>query len=204
MFCNMVSTIDGKILSGERHEGVMDLGSDVDHQAMRDLESHADAVLIGASTLRATKGIWYPNRLLKIVITNSGNLPWTSRFFTDDPSRVIVVAPKVSETELPSGTHRINQTDTNPIQHLLTELRNTFGIERLILEGGSETNAAFFKEDLIDELFLTFAPLIKLGRETPTIAGGDPLTREALLKFKLIQNQTVGDEIFLRYQRNRN
>ncbi len=199
----MVSTIDGKILSGERNEGVMDLGSSTDHQAMRDLESHADAVLIGGATLRATKGIWYPNRLLKIVMTNSGNLPLNSRFFTDDPSRAVVIAPLESTFELPSGIHRINLVQENPLQRMLADLRRDFGVERLLIEGGSETNASFFHEDLIDEIFLTVAASIKLGREVPTIAGGRPLPRGALLKFKLIQNQAVGDEVFLRYQRNR-
>ena len=38
----MVCTIDGKIISGDLNEGVMDLGSESDHQAMRDLEESWD------------------------------------------------------------------------------------------------------------------------------------------------------------------
>jgi riboflavin biosynthesis pyrimidine reductase len=199
----MVCTIDGKILSGERNEGVMDLGSDVDHQALRDLESQSDAVLIGGETLRSTEGIWYPDRLWKIVLTQTGNLPWTSRFFSDDPSRAIVASPAKTRLSLPDGVRRIDLAPNFTFRELLNNLHEQFGIMKLVVEGGSETNASFLKEDLIDELFLTISPSIKLGRETPTIAGGEPLPREALLKFKLIQNQTVGDEVFLRYRRNR-
>ena len=44
VFCNMVATIDGKTISGERNEPVQELGSAVDHAALRDLEAAADAV----------------------------------------------------------------------------------------------------------------------------------------------------------------
>ncbi|MCH7944679.1 MAG: hypothetical protein IIC73_01500 [Armatimonadetes bacterium] len=55
----------------------------------------------------------------------------------------------------------------------------------------------------MDELFLTVTPKVKLGRDVPTYAGGDPLHRDALLKFRLLSNKTAGNEIFLRYVRDR-
>jgi riboflavin biosynthesis pyrimidine reductase len=53
--------------------------------------------------------------------------------------------------------------------------------------------------DLIDELFLTLAPKIKLGDEIPTFAGGTPLPREKVQSYKLEEVHQIGDEIFLRY-----
>jgi riboflavin biosynthesis pyrimidine reductase len=76
-------------------------------------------------------------------------------------------------------------------------------VEKLYVLGGSEINAELLSRDLVDELFLTVAPKIKLGADTPTFAGGTALPREALLQFELIESQIIGDEVFLRYRRGR-
>lgn len=185
---NMAATIDGKIVTGERDEAVMDLGSKVDHEAMRRIEAAADAVMIGAGTLRATKGLWYPTRLRRYVVTASGDLPRDGRFFSDAPDRAHVLASGGNDLDWPA---------------VLASMRKDHGVERLLVEGGSEVNASLLAADLVDELFLTIAPKVKLGRGVPTYAGGDPLPRESLLRFALVSERRIGDEVFLRYRRVR-
>ena len=73
----------------------------------------------------------------------------------------------------------------------------------LLVEGGSELNASLLSQDLVDELFWTVSPKVKLGRDVPTYADGESLPREALLNFRLLGNETVGDEVYLRYHRRR-
>lgn len=196
VFMNMVSTIDGKILTGERDEPVMDLGSATDHATMRWLESQADCVLIGAGSLRATPGIWYAAGLKRVVLTRRGELPFHSRFFTDDPSLAFVSG---GDDDLPAGVRRLPAD----LPTLLKSLRHDHGVERLLIEGGSEINAVCLRADVVDELFLTLAPKIKLGRDVPTIAGGEPLQREAVQRWELVSLKTVESEIFLRYRRQR-
>lgn len=198
VFINMVATIDGKTISGERDEAVMDLGSEVDHQVMRRLESAADAVLIGAGSLRATKGLWYPQELYRFVATRSGDLP-IGRFFTDAPDKAGVFYSGAVPSGLPEGVHLLELV--NGWAPSLKRLRNEFGIQRLLVEGGSELNAQLLKENLVDELFLTLSPKVKLGRETPTYAGGEPLPRHSLQNYALIEEHRVQDELFLRYRR---
>lgn len=185
---NMAATIDGKIITGERDEAVMDLGSDADHEVMRRIEAVADGVMIGAGTLRATKGLWYPARLRRFVVTASGDLPRQGRFFTDAPDRAHVVSPVAGRVDWPA---------------VLAAMRTEHGVERLLVEGGSELNAALLAADLVDELFLTVAPKVKLGRDVPTYAGGVPLPREAVMRFQLVSERRIGDEVFLRYRRAR-
>ena len=81
--------------------------------------------------------------------------------------------------------------------------RQDMGIERLLVEGGSELNAALMKLDLVDELFLTLAPKIKLGRDVPTYADGEPLDRTEIQKYDLVSCLPVEGEVFLRYRRRR-
>lgn len=212
VFINMVSTIDGKILTGERDEPVMDLGSKNDHAVMRRIESAADAVIIGAGSLRATKGLWYPQELIRVVVTASGDVPWESRFFTDAPEKAFVatLAPAHTASTPLKDRKRGGAGDAMgpgvrslplALPLALRILRQDHGVRYLLCEGGSELNASLLRLDLVDELFLTLAPKVKLGRDVPTYAGGEPLKREEVQQFVLIEVHRVEDELFLRYRK---
>ena len=194
-FINMVSTIDGKTVTGTRRESVPDLGSDHDHEVMRQLELAADGVLIGAGNLRATKGLWYPAELFRIVATRSGDLDYGSRFFVDAMDKAMVIAP--DNVHVPQEIMRL----PNDFPSALKRLKSDFGIERLLIEGGSDLNADLLRLDLVDELFLTLAPKVKLGRDLPTYAGGEPLPGRDVQHYGLVEHHVVGDEVFLRYRR---
>lgn len=198
---NMVTTIDGKILSGGRDENVMDLGSSTDHATMRAIESAHDAVMIGAGSLRATVGLWYPKSLMRFVVSGSAELDYSSRFFTDAPDQAWVVTSHASH--VPEGVQAIRNGPPIEWSDVLRTLKLQHHIDRLLVEGGSELNASLFQSDVIDEVFWTIAPKIKLGRDVPTFADGEPLARENLLQFELVSHIPVGDELFLRYLRRR-
>jgi len=199
IFINMVTTIDGKILTGERDEPVMDLGSKVDHATMRLIESKADALVIGAGSLRATPGLYYDCRLLRVVVTSDAGIFYRKdgtyrRFFADCPDRAFVATDEAFS--LPAGVRKL----PGDLGAMVRELRQ-MGVRHLLCEGGSELNASLLRENLVDELFLTLAPKIKLGRAVPTYAGGEPLKREMVQKYDLVESRTVGSEIFVRYRR---
>lgn len=202
-FMNMVSTIDGKVLSGERGEPVGDLGSQVDHTLMRRIESAADAVLIGAESQRSSSGIWYPKGVKRMVATRSGRLLTDSRFFADEPeSAWVLCTVESSLPELPLGVNVVRFPGREiPWRDAVQFLRKELGVGRLLVEGGSHLNGQLLGADLVDELFLTVAPKVKLGEGVPTYAGGGPLPREKLQRYSLVEIHRVGDEVFLRYRR---
>lgn len=202
VFTNMVVTLDGKTVSGSRHEAVIDLGSKTDHATMRHIQASADAVTVGAGTVRATKGIWFPEHLVRIVVSRTGDLPAESRFFADAPEKAVVAVPEAASAPNIPGVEiwRGGGVDVDLVG-LLAWLREHRGVERLLAEGGSELNGALFGLGLVDEMFITLAPKVKLGRETPTYAGGEPLPRGSLLEFALIEGHQVGSEMYLRYRR---
>lgn len=199
IYINMVTTIDGKILTGDRDEKVMDLGSAVDHATMRVLERASDAVLIGAGTLRATPGLWYPAPLKKLVLTSGRGVDFGARFFTDDPDLAYVV----TTAEGVAWPHQYRYQGAVDWADLFRRLRTELGVERLLIEGGSELNGAVLATGLVDELFMTLAPKVKLGRDVPTYAGGEALPREEVQKYQLLTSIQVEDELFLRYRRVR-
>jgi riboflavin biosynthesis pyrimidine reductase/predicted DsbA family dithiol-disulfide isomerase len=199
-YINMVATIDGKIITGERDETVVDLGSKVDHQLMRRLEATADAVMIGAETLRSTAKSWSPRTRKRIVVTRSGNLPEDHSFFSEE---AYVAAPESSNFPLPKGATILHSGNgTVDFGLLLTQLKG-MGVNRLLVLGGSILNAELIRQELADELFLTIAPKVKLGRDVPTYAGGNPLSRDQVQTYKLVENHAFENEVFLRYRRER-
>jgi len=198
---NMVSTIDGKILTGERDEPVMDLGGANDHATMRFIESHVDGVMIGAGSLRATPKIWYPAGLKRFVVSNSGKVPTDNRFFSDDPATAWIVTPENSNHSQ-SGTQVLTSPGNSLDWKLILEtIRNVHGVKTLLVEGGSILNSSLFQLGVIDEIFLTISPKIRLGEHVPTIADGDSLTRENIQNFTLLSHIAIENELFLRYRK---
>lgn len=200
VYINMVATIDGKTVSGDRDEPVQDLGSHLDHATMRQIENQSDAVLVGAGSLRATRKMNYPEGLVRIVATASGNVPEDHPFFTE---RALVATTEEGAKRLAHRTAIVCGQETVAWRPLLKQLREAHGVRKLLVEGGSEVNGSLLSEDLVDELFLTICPKVKLGRETPTYAGGEPLERECMLQFHLVSSITIGNEVFVRYRRDR-
>lgn len=199
---NMVTTIDGKIITGERGEPVHDLGSATDHLMMRRIQDSVDAVLIGATNQRTTPKLWYPSDKIRIVVTRSGNVLYPSRFFDDAPDKAVVFCTDSSELPaLPEGTRvfRLGKEEIDWAQ-ALTLLRE-LGVTNLLVEGGSEVNAQILGLQLVDELFLTLAPKIKLGADTPTYADGKALSRDQVQNYELIEHHVHDDEVFLRFRR---
>jgi len=197
----MISTIDGKTVSGNRDESVVDLGSATDHEAMRRLETLADAVMIGAGTLRSSGPVWNPRSKIRVVVTAHGNVPFDSAFLTN--GRPYLAVPKDNATEIPPNVGKLKAGQgTVDFVSLFQQLRS-LGVRTLLVLGGSELNGQLLHLDLVDELFLTMAPKIKLGRDLPTYAGGEPLDRKNLLSFELVEHHVAGGEVFLRYRRER-
>ncbi len=93
------------------------------------------------------------------------------------------------------GKSRLNFTKA------LQWLREKWNVQRLLCEGGGELNDALFREDLVDEVWLTLCPRILGGRNAPTMAdgaGADSLLHATRLE--LTSMKRAGDELFLVYR----
>jgi len=202
IYINMVSTIDGKTILGERNESVVGLGSKEDQATMDKLERAADAVLLGAGSIRANPLSWNPHTKIRIGVTGSGNVPWDCAFFAG--GEAYVLRPRSASYEVPSHVQTLEfGEDQIDWAQFLIHLHREMGLQKLHVLGGSELNAQLLAQDLADELFLTLAPKIKLGRDLPTYAGGDPLPREHVREFELLECHPLQNEVFLRYRRRR-
>lgn len=193
---DMVTTVDGRIVSGDRGEDVSDLGSKVDHAVMRALQDQVDGVLIGAGTLRATPTGWNPKTNFRVVVSKSGDVDTSHSFFSDGRA-FVGLSDRVGTSR--EGVEFLS--DSGPAG--LLERLAAMGCRSLLILGGSVVNGLFLEADLVDEIFVTVAPKIKLGHGLPTIAEGRAFPRHQLPAFNIVEHHRVADELFIRYRRAR-
>jgi 2,5-diamino-6-(ribosylamino)-4(3H)-pyrimidinone 5'-phosphate reductase len=219
---NMVSSLDGRTTVEGK---ALSIGSETDRQVMRTLRSKADAVMIGANTLRAERlslGLDEPARSqpIAVILTNTGNLPLERHLIRHELQKVLVLVPESGPAEeairelgrcgdvlvLGAPTAQGGAIDLGAA---LEVLKDEHGVGLLLVEGGPTLNHALISGGLADELFLTLAPKLLAGssREELTILEGQPLPQalqeeeeQKAPPAKLLSVHLAVDELFLRYK----
>ena len=209
LIINMVSSIDGKSTIWGRTAG---LGDEADRQTMRNLRSKADAVMVGAGTLRSERislGLDEPAdgpQPLAVVATGTGNVPLESNLILHESQEVLLLLPEnLHVPRYGYESARSLRVPRDPsgnmdLREALKRLKNEHAVDLLLVEGGPTLNHALASRGLADELFLTLAPKLLGGEgsDSATVLGGAPLPPEASSP-KLLSGHLAGDELFLRY-----
>jgi len=189
VFANFVSTIDGIVsfnVPGQDQAKQVSRGYAGDRFMLALLRGVADAVIVGAGTLRKERGsIWTagavypqnavdfasvraalgrPSRPLTIIVTASGDLDLAAPVFTDGGPVIIATTS--------AGAARLGKRPPHVQIRVLAEaapLRSAdlvrlavgeSGGARILTEGGPSLFGAFLADHTVDELFLTIAPQI--------------------------------------------
>jgi 2,5-diamino-6-(ribosylamino)-4(3H)-pyrimidinone 5'-phosphate reductase len=209
---NTVSSVDGRTaVEGKASK----IGSTTDRRTMRILRSKADAVMVGAGTLRAEKlslgldptdGVSQPHA---IIVTDTGDVPLEEHLIVESGQEVLILlsdaAPeKVVErmrTLAPVMRVPADSTGGVDLQKALLALVAEKGVESLVVEGGPGLNHALISRQLVDELFLTVAPELLGGTsdQTLTLLRGPTLPTRDRPTLALVSIHLSGSELFLRY-----
>lgn len=83
------------------------------------------------------------------------------------------------------------------VELALFKLKNMFGCETLLLEGGSIINGFFQRADVIDELSLVIAPIIAEKNDKPLF------TDSTVSDYELIKSEIVNGNVILNYKKKR-
>ncbi len=214
---NYALSLDGK-LSTEQRDPVR-FTSRIDRGLMDEIRADADAVLIGAGTLRAEdppvrikaarrrderrrKG--KPPHPVSVILSRSMQLPRTGRYWEDDQvERIIATTEQAKDEQVLAFKDlaeviRVGRTAVD--LHEFCRMLAGRGIGRLLVEGGGEVNMAFWEAGLVDEVYLTLCPVVIGGSTAPTAADGRGFASDGLRKLRLVETRRVGQELFLRYR----
>jgi riboflavin-specific deaminase-like protein len=206
VLCNMAPSIDGKIAPARKHAPFVMSRHPEDHRRMLALRARADAVMIGASNLRADDPDLMPSKL-RVVVTRAGErIQPTARMFDAVLGGEAVVAHAATMTEATRAALRGRATLVElgdrevDVLRLLEWLARERGCNIVLCEGGGILNARLLAVRAIDELYVTIVPRILGGETAPTIVEGEGFEPDAIPDARLSSVERVGDELFLVYE----
>jgi len=193
---NFVSTLDGVVALGEAGKsggGEISGFNKHDRAVMGLLRASADAVVVGAGTLRSVPGhLWtsdyiYPPLAgsyqalraalgksgppLNVIVTERGEVHPDQRVFKGEVPALVVTTPEGGHAARErgiSGAVQVAEVDTAgsvSARSVLEAVSRVRPVEVVLVEGGPHWMCDFFAERLLDELFLTLAPQVA-GRDS--------------------------------------
>ncbi|HKJ36259.1 MAG TPA: dihydrofolate reductase family protein [Solirubrobacterales bacterium] len=207
VYTNFASTIDGHATIG----GVSGkIGSATDTAMLMALRESADAVLIGAGTMRVERyGRLLPQEEARerraaaglepdpvtAIVTAGLDLPWDAGLFTSGAGEVVIFTSSGGRPpEVATPVEVIRSERSVELGTALATLRGR-GARAVLSEGGPTLHGRLLAEGLVDELFLTFSPRLGSGGGPRIVEGlaGGPIDLE--LRWLLAE----GSELFARY-----
>jgi 5-amino-6-(5-phosphoribosylamino)uracil reductase len=217
IFSNLATSIDGKIATAKRSH--FSLGTAADQAQMQVLRGQCDAILMGASSLRAFK------RPCLYRKAKPGKQPFNVVVSRDlrglDPKWPFFTSPELRGKRLLVATGRVPAARKRALQShakiielgaasredrsasAIVRALSKEGIQRLLVEGGGEMMWLFVREDLLDEIHVTLVPKIVGGADAPTLVEGAGFEVSGIRSFKLKSLRRVGDELFLVFSARR-
>jgi len=187
---NAAMTADGKIDTITRRGAK--ISSEADWSRVDELRAAVDAVMVGGKTLlnedprltvkspelrRKRLEAGKSENPLKVGIVTDARISAKARFLNDGPAEVVIFTTSQASSET---LHLLKETGVRVVlagdelvdlPQAMHQLK-TFGVDRLLLEGGGTLNASMFAEELIDEVQVYLAPVIFAGADAPTLADG--------------------------------
>jgi riboflavin-specific deaminase-like protein len=208
VFVNMIATADGRAaLEGSTRP----LGGEADLELLLELREIADAVLIGTGTLRAEGYA----RLMRseerrarriaaglaedpvaVLISRRFDIPWEAGMFQAPEQPVLIyTGAEGAVPDVPAPVEVVVLDDPAPAT-ALADLRKR-GVRALGCEGGPTLLGALVAASLVDELYLTIAPLLTGDEAEPTIVSGGTLPQP--VGMELLWTLQSGSELYMRY-----
>jgi riboflavin biosynthesis pyrimidine reductase len=228
VYSNFVASLDGVISLGSRPSAgsVISGKCPADRFLMGLLRACADAVVIGAGTLRATPGhLWTPNHVYPDLATEFTSLRSALGRATE-PRLVVVTATgdiDASHPALVKGAIVMTTADGQKaigdrlpptcevvamgkgksldVGKAIGELRIR-GLQVLLTEGGPHLIGELIEGGLLDEAFLTISPVIagrKDEKRLGMVEGVELLPKHGAWS-RLLSARRHGDYLFLRYR----
>ncbi|MGN6744379.1 MAG: RibD family protein [Amnibacterium sp.] len=193
----------------------LQLSNPDDFARVDELRAGADAVLVGARTIRTDdprllikSAALRARRIaegrsehpLKVTITGDGGLDPAARFFTTgDADRVVYAAHRSVAAVRTRLGRRATVVDAGgtPSMRTVAEDLATRGVGRLVVEGGGTVLTQFLTEGVADELQLAVAPVFFGDRRGRRFVDDGRFPWSGGRRATLLESRPVGDDVVL-------
>jgi 5-amino-6-(5-phosphoribosylamino)uracil reductase len=209
-------SVDG-CLDGTGPERLI-LSGDADLDRVDDERSQADAIMVGAGTIRrddprlliraperraARVAGGLPEHPAGVTVTAGGDLDPGARFFTGSAgAQRLVYCPGPLAASLQIMLNDLAMVIAIPapagLGAVLTDLARR-GVRRLLVEGGARLGRQFLVDGLVDELELAVAPFFVGAAAAPRFAGPATYPHGPGRPMRLAEVRRLDDIVLLRY-----
>ena len=187
-----------------------------DFDRVDQVRADSDAILIGASTMRADnprllvnseerraarEADGKPAYPLKVTVTKSGDLSEDLKFWHHGGEKVAYTTDAAAEAlraRLGTLADVVSTGEELDFGALLDDLGER-GIGRLLVEGGTQVHTAFLSQNLADEIHLVVAPLVVGQADAPRFLGPADYPWATTRRMTLAEVRQVGDVVLMRY-----
>ena len=174
-------------------------GGSADYDFLIETIQNADAVIVGKGSVEKNGLIdtkrpdgnypdWY--------VFSNGGFPEGHSVIKNDVPVTLVSREILPVHNYFSGAKKIIFADKNPVTILLDELKKN-GKKTVLLLGGGTLNQLFYKEERVDELFLTLCPVILASNSAVEFVKP---ALPAPVKLVLKSSKVDGNLVFLKYK----
>jgi 5-amino-6-(5-phosphoribosylamino)uracil reductase len=193
------------------------LSTDADLDRVDAVRAGADAILVGAGTVRrdrprllvrsplrrrerVARGL--PPSPVKVTVTSTGDLDPDSPFFSAGEGDKVVYCPdpavRAVRARLAPVATVVAAGEPLDLGRLLADLHGR-GVHRLLVEGGAGVLTWFLGAGLVDELHLAIAPFVVGEADAPRLSGAGRLPREAAGRADVAEVRQLGGMVLVRY-----
>ncbi len=193
------------------------LSNDEDFDRVDSVRAGVDAILVGASTIRADNprlmvrseerrakrvAEGQPESPVKVTITASGDLDPEAKFFgtgaIDKLVYTTTAAVRGLSERMGSAATVVGLGDDVPAVKVLGDLAER-GVGRLMVEGGGTMHTMFLSAGLVDELHVVFAPFFVGDASAPRFVNPGGFPQDSKHRMVLAEARAIGDCVLLRY-----
>jgi riboflavin-specific deaminase-like protein len=217
VIANFALSADGKVST--RNFTPTGFTSKADKRRLLEIRCLGDALLVGARTISTDRmsmglsasdlrerrrSIGLPPEPLRVIVSNSGSIDPLWKVFQKAGSQVIAFSTQKMPKNLRSSIARladlwIFDSPKVDLAATLRILRSHYRVRTLVCEGGPRLFRALLEIGAVDELHLTWTPLIFGGTGAPTLTGIPGSFLPQTIRCRLRKIQVNGNECFLTY-----
>ena len=202
---NSAMSLDGRI--GGKDERIR-FSNELDKKRVHRLRAGVDAVMVGINTVvsddpHLTVKYAEGKNPVRIVVDSGARIPASARVLDGMAKTIVAVSEKACENERDKIRNLSEKAefvvlkccgDNKVDLRGLLEVLHEKGIKKLLLEGGGALNRSMLEAGLVDEVFITVAPVF-IGDGVNLVSGS--LDNRINLKFKDLL--VLEDRIVLHY-----
>ena len=196
---NCAMSADGKIAGSDRRQ--VRISSPEDKERVKRLRKQYDSILVGVGTVLADnphltiKGADFDENPIRIVIDPHGRTPQDADV-VDDRARTVIVTLDSCDITWPNVS--IIRCESIVLSDVMEHLAQC-GIESVLVEGGGETIASFFRERIVDRYTVFVGSMLIGGRTSPTPVDGDGWIADGGIQLEFKGSEVLGDGVLLTY-----